>query len=166
MAEVVGDHAGLGHGVAPRSEAGNQDRLFFQPAGHQQCPEDRPGGGKVEVQLPALADERPEGRGEEDPIVEQRDEGGDGHDLLAARAQGAGEDGGQIPGLGVRGTGAAHEAVEGQQEEQAHQGLGALDDVGDALGLKGVNGSVSRVRRTMPKSSRPARRWTARLNAW
>ena len=39
----------------------------------------------------------------------------------------------------MRGEGAAHEAVESQQEEQAHQGLGALDDVGDAFGLEGVD---------------------------
>ena len=107
----MSDHAELCHGVAPRSEAGNEDHLFFRAAGHQQRAQDRPGRGQVEVQLPALAEEGPEGRGEEDSIVEQRDERGDDHDFFAAHAQGAGEDGGEIPALGVGGKRAADEAV-------------------------------------------------------
>ena len=73
------------------------------------------------------------------PIQQQDEQGGRRHDFLGRHAAETGQHGQALPQRGAVGGDRAQETVERDQIEQADQRFGALDDVGDGLGLERVD---------------------------
>ena len=154
-------HPGLGLQVIPGADVagsevpGDQEgRVRARDVGagadqHQRY-EHEPGGGQAGVESPAPMKRLPERRREEEAVIGQHHHRRHGHDLFRAHAHRARGDRRRIPGARPRRLRAPNHAIEREQEEQPHQQLGPLHDVGDALGLQRVHDPDQRRRERHP----------------
>ena len=105
---------------------------------HDQGQEGDPGGGEAEIQTPPGPQRLLERSGNEDPIIEQHRQRRAGHDFFAAHPQQASRYGQGWPKPSARRFERADGAVQGQQIEQAHEGLRPLAEIGDGDDVKGM----------------------------
>ena len=133
------DHSRLRHGVAPGGQMAETEPRGGVARRHLRSGQNQPRARQAAVQAISVAQRLAERRGEEGAIVEQHGKGGRDHDLLARHAHRTRDDRSGVPAAPADQTVAADDAVQRQKVEESHQRFGALDDVGDALGLQRVD---------------------------
>jgi hypothetical protein len=136
-AQIVQDDARLGDRVVKVATLGEVAPHVGQ-GGEDQPGQDGPGRGQGQVERAPPPERRKRRAAHERRVVEQHDQRCHRTDFLGADAEGAGHHRSHVPAPVAVVFEAADGAVQGEQEEQAHQRLGSLHDVGHALGLHRV----------------------------